>query len=141
MSISLGEFELRVFLGGTVNESTWRSRLIPMLNCEVYDPVVPDWKPEHQAEELRQREICDFCLYTITPLMSGVYSVAEAVDDSNKRPKKTLLCILHADDGKAFETHQTKSLAAVCRMVKANGAHVFSDLESVASFLNLQTER
>ena len=38
-------------------------------------------------------------MFVITPLMSGVYSIAEVVDASNKNPKKTILCVLD-DDGK-----------------------------------------
>ena len=39
-------------------------------------------------EEIKQRAECDFCLYVITPKMTGVYSIAEVVDDSNKRPEQ-----------------------------------------------------
>ncbi len=126
----------KVFLGGTCNESTWRERLIPMLNIEYFNPVVDDWTEECMVEELRQREMCDYCLYTLTPRMTGVYSVAEVVDDSNKRPEKTVLVLLRGDDDRAFSEHQWKSLKAVAKMVKNNGATIFYRLESVATYLN-----
>ena len=56
-----------------------------------------------------EREHCDFCLYVITPLMTGVYSIAEVTDDSNKRPEKTLFCVLHEDNNKKFTGAQLKS--------------------------------
>ena len=87
----------KVFLGGTCNESTWRDKLIKMLEIDYFNPVVDDWTEECYQEELRQREICDYCLYVITPRMTGVYSIAEVVDDSNKRPEKTIFCILNHD--------------------------------------------
>lgn len=126
----------KVFLGGTCNNSTWRDKLIPLLKIDYFNPVVDDWTPECQDEEIRQRELCDYCLYTITPKMTGVYSIAEVVDDSNKRPEKTILCVLDEDNGSSFSETQIKSLKQVKEMVKNNGANVFNSLEDIASFLN-----
>ena len=86
-----------VFLGGTCAESTWREESIPMLKIDYFNPVVDDWTLECQEEEIRQREQCDYCLYVITPKMQGYYSIAEVVDDSNKRPEKTVFCVLDTD--------------------------------------------
>jgi len=131
---------MRVFLGGTCNDSTWRDRLIPMLRIPYYDPVVPDWTPACQAEEIRQRETCTFCLYTITPLMTGIYAIAEAVDDSNKRPKATVFCVLAEDGDSAFTPGQLRSLDATARLVKANGGQAFKTLEECAEYLNGATQ-
>ena len=49
-------------------------------------------------EELKQREESDFCFYVLTPKMNGFFSVAEVVDDSNKRPAKTVFCFINKDD-------------------------------------------
>ena len=133
----------KVFLGGTCNESDWRDKLIAKLHSvDYFNPVVPNWTPECMEEELRQREICDFCLYVITPKMTGTYSIAEVVDDSNKRPDKTLFCYLENDF--EFETRtlykfnegQLKSLSRVANMVKENGAKVFNSLDEIAEYLN-----
>ncbi|MDN4618429.1 nucleoside 2-deoxyribosyltransferase domain-containing protein [Paenibacillus sp. PsM32] len=78
----------KVFLGGTCNNSIWREDLIPLLQRDYFNPVVPWWKPEHLKEELKQRGECDFVLYVLTAEMVGFYSIAEVVDDSNKRPEK-----------------------------------------------------
>ena len=64
--------------------------------------------------------------------MRGVYSIAEVVDDSNKRPDKTILVLLREDDGEQFTNEQWKSLCAVAGMVKRNGGKVFDHLKSVA---------
>ena len=128
----------KVFLGGTCNESTWRNELIEDLKINYFNPVVEDWTPECMAEEIRQRETCDFVLYTITPKMTGVYSIAEVIDDSNKRPEKTLLCILDEDNKKLFTNGQWKSLQQVGEMVRRNGGKTFVSLYSVAEYLNKQ---
>jgi hypothetical protein len=127
---------MKVFLGGTCNGSTWREQLTPLLTVDSFNPVVANWTPECQAEELRQREICDICLYTLTPKMTGVYSVAEAVDDSNKRPEKTVLLILGQDEDAVFTPHQAKSLQATANLVVSNGGRAFTDLGAAAAYIN-----
>jgi hypothetical protein len=122
----------KVFLGGTCGKSTWRDALIPVLEIGYFNPVVPNWTPECQEEERRQRVLCDFLLYAITSEMVGVYSIAEAVDDSNKRPAATVLCILLA----GFDAHQEKSLKAVGAMCASNGAKVVYSLAEAAHWLN-----
>lgn len=127
---------MKVFLGGTCNESTWRERFISMLKIEYFNPVVDDWTPECMKEEIYQRETCDFVLYTITPKMTGVYSIAEVVDDSNKRPSKTIFIRLKKDDNAEFTDAQWKSLDAVATMIVNNGGQAFTNLKSAANFIN-----
>ncbi len=125
----------RVFLGGTCNASLWRNRMVVYLvnsGLEYFNPVVDDWNLEAQANEFRERKECDFCLYTITPKMTGVYSIAEVIDDSNKRPEKTVLVLLRNDEDERFTEGQWKSLNAVARMVKHNGGTVFGSLKHAA---------
>ena len=126
----------KVFLGGTCNDSTWRKRLISMIKIDYFNPVVDDWNEECQLREIEERENCDFCLYVITPLMTGFYSIAEVVDDSNKRPEKTLFCILPRDNQYNFSEEKLHSLKAVTKLVESNGAKVFNSLTDVALFLN-----
>ena len=72
--------------------------------------------------------------------MTGVYSIAEVVDDSNKRPEKTVLCVLESErDGlnfSCFTKGEMKSLNAVKKMVKENEATICESLEEVAEYLN-----
>lgn len=127
---------VKVFLGGTVNQSNWRDIMMPQLEIDYFNPVVEDWNEEAYERELRERQECDFCLYLITPRMTGFYSVAEVVDDSNKRPERTLFCVLEEDDGQTFDAHQKKSLIAVGKMVAINGGRWFRSMEEVITFLN-----
>lgn len=126
----------KVFLGGTCNESSWREELKVLLTIGYFDPVVDDWNDEARQNELREREEADFVLYTITPRMTGVYSIAEAIDDSNKRPTKTIFCCLLADGEYSFNKSQKRSLYAVAQMVERNGGRVFNSLIGVAKYLN-----
>ena len=126
----------KVFLGGTCNDSKWRETIIPLLKINYFNPVVKNWTEEAQKEELKQREECSFVLYTITPLMTGVYSIAEVIDDSNKRPHKTIFVTLPKDGDKEFTPQQLKSLKAVGDMVTRNGGETFNSLEDAANYLN-----
>src|SRR5689334_13283750 len=100
----------KVFLGGTCNGSQWRKDMIKKLKIHYYDPMGEEWTPEMMKEELKQREESDFCLYVLTPKLEGFFSVAEVIDDSNKRPGKTIFSYLLEDDGKKFSEAQLKSL-------------------------------
>ena len=92
----VGNF-MKVFLGGTCNDSKWRDQLIPKLQIDYFNPVVADWTKECRKKEIQERKDADIVLYVVTPRMIGVYSIAEVVDDSNKRPGKTLFCVLPED--------------------------------------------
>ena len=125
-----------VFLGGTCNNSTWREELISKLKVSYFNPIVEDWTEECQKEEIRQRESCKYLLYVITPKMAGQYAIAESVDDSNKRPTKTVFCIIEVDDQVTFDQGQLKSLNQVGEMIKRNGGKFLRSLDDVASVLN-----
>ena len=143
---------MRVFLGGTCNGSLWRNELIPMLEAQgidYFNPVVDDWNEEAQQRKIQEREECDICLYCITPKMPGGYSIAEVVDDSNKRPEKTVFVVLdwvyddHAslippDGGSGiveFDEGQKRSLEQVGRMVGGNGGKYCDSLLSASEYI------
>lgn len=127
----------RVFLGGTTNDSKWRDVLIPYLKIDYFNPVVEDWTEEAYQNELKEREICDYCLYVITPKMLGSYSIAEAVDDSNKRPGKTIFTFIDKDGKQQFSPAQLKSLDKVGVMVENNGGLYLKTLTEVIKYLNI----
>lgn len=112
---------MKVFLGGTCAGWKWRDELQPLLKCDYYNPIVKN-------------------LYGITNGIKGVYSIAEVVDDSNKRPEKTIFLNLYKTYERSGESKQmAHSLKAVENMLKANGVVVFSSekaLLEVADYLN-----
>lgn len=138
----------KVFLGGTCNDSTWRNDVIKKLKIDYFNPVVTDWNEEAKEREIKERETADFVLYVITPRMKGVYSIAEVVDDSNKRPDKTIFCYLKedkklkseiekdGDDTIKFDKFQLNSLNEVGNMVERNGGNYLKNLDEVIEFLN-----
>jgi len=126
----------KVFLGGTVNKSKWRDYVMPRLKINYFNPVVDDWDEEAYQRELYEREHSEFCLYVITPKMTGVYSIAEVVDDSHRRPWGTLFCMVPEDEEDRFTKAQVKSLEATGRLVERNGGKWLKDLDEVIDYLN-----
>lgn len=133
----------KVFLGGTCNKTDWREELIPLLKCEYFNPVITDreWTEEDRLNEINQRKASDIVLYVITPRMTGLYSIAEMVDDSNNRPDSTVVFIRKTDINDEGKTIQfipsiAKSMAAIETLVKGNGATVCYNLQQVVDHLN-----
>jgi len=124
----------RVFLGGTCAGSIWRDQLIKVLQVEYFNPVVADWTPAAQAEEAVQKQLCNVHLYVITKDMTGVFSIAEAVDSACTAGKLTILHVIP----EGFAEPQLKSLVAVCDLVRNRGgiAYVDDDLMRTARILN-----
>lgn len=130
---------ITVFLGGTCNSSTWRDELLTMLDSEkvdAFNPVVDDWDEQAQANEDWHKANDDFCLYVLTPEMTGIYSIFEVADDSNKRPEKTIFCVLPERDGKTFSVGIQKNFLKIKKDLIRNGARVCESLEEIATFLN-----
>jgi hypothetical protein len=127
---------MKLFLGGTCNDSQWRNYMIPKLKIDFFNPVVDDWTVDCQKIEDIEKDTSDFCLYTITPKMTGFYSIAELVDDSNKRPNRTLFCLLCEDEGSTFNEGQRRSFDAIKNLVIQNGVLYFDDLDKVIAFVN-----
>jgi hypothetical protein len=131
---------MKVFLGGTCNESKWREELIKTLKIDYFNPVVEDWTPECQEVEKREKEKSDYNLFVITPKMSGVYSIAELVECCFKKPHRTIFLYLKEDEGENFDEGQIRSLDAVGKMVVENNGGWFFELSEVAKFLNGESE-
>lgn len=129
---------INVFMGGTCEGYDWRKDLEKHFEgndkIRLFNPVVDDWNEEAKANEIRERENCDLCLYTITPHIRGVYSIAEVVDDSNKRPGKTLFCYIEPDD-KKFDNKMRHSIEEVGNMVERNGGTVFTNIKELINYL------
>jgi len=132
---------MRVFLGGTVGESKWRDYVMPRLEVDYFNPVVPDWNDEAWAREIYERKTCDYVLYVLSPKMEGYYSIAEVADDSYKRPDRTILCNLFNDDGAVFESHRKAELQKVAKLVISNGGTVLETLDDIVEFLNSANNR
>ncbi len=131
---------MKVFLGGTTDGSTWRDEIIPKLKIAYFNPAIANLDAEAFENIIRERENCEFCLYVITPRMKGFLLISEVVDDSNRRPERTLFYFMDRDGDCAFNRHQVKSLNAVGRMVESNGAKWFKSFDELVTFLNSQVQ-
>ena len=130
---------MKVFLGGTCSGWRWRDKLQPLFKCKYYNPIVKNWSEADRLREVHERETSDYVLYGITNGIKGVYSIAEVVDDSNKRPEKTLFLNLYEeDDDRGFTKQMSHSLKAVENLLRSNGVQIFNSIEAAADFLNFE---
>lgn len=127
---------MKVFLGGTCSGWNWRNELQRLLKCDYYNPIVKNWDEKDRKREVHERETSDYVLYGITSGIKGVYSIAEVVDDSNKRPEKTIFLNLYRINGSQSSIQMKHSLQAVENLLVENGVRVFNKIEAVAKFLN-----
>lgn len=127
---------MKVFLGGTCSGWKWRDELQPLLKCNYYNPIVRNWSEKDRIREVQERENADYVLYGITNGIKGVYSIAEVVDDSNKRPEKTLFLNLYKEDDRVHTKQMAHSLKAVENLLKENGVKCFTSIKEVADYLN-----
>lgn len=125
-----------IFLGGTMNGSKWRDEIKDKLEISYYDPTVNSWDKSNALDEVDKRNKAKINTYVITPKMKGCYSIAEMIDDSNKRPKSTIICILKEYEGITFGEHEWESLEATKEIAKSNGVLVVDTLDEVIKFIN-----
>lgn len=124
-------------LGGSCGTSKWReSMVIPKLSCTYFNPVVDEWDEAAYQNELYHRANDDYLLYVISPLTAGLYSIAEVVDDSNKRPEKTIFCFLESDGDESYSKDEIKALNKIGTLVESNGAKYCKTIEDVIKLLN-----
>lgn len=116
---------MRIFLGGTCADTTWRDEFIKEITpfgIEYFNPVVKDWTPECQAiEEDEKNNKCDCHLYVITKEMMGTYSIAEIINSAWQAVVygTTVNFVVFAvlDEG-TWQKHEKKSFDAIMKMVK-----------------------
>jgi len=114
----------KFFLGGTCANTTWRDKLISLAkytDFNYFNPVVKDWTPECQKiEEDEKNNKCNIHLYTITPEMEGVYSIAEIVNSTwqaqlyGTNTDMTLMLVMGNEND--FGKKMWKSLMATIRL-------------------------
>lgn len=117
--------EVLVFLGGTCNGSSWRNELIPhpdRLGIKYFNPVVDDWTPEFQKLEEEVKKNSPIHLYVITKDMTGVFSIAESMNDAwissltdDLNPVYTIFYVVK----EGFTEGQIKSLDATVRLLNS----------------------
>lgn len=121
---------MKIFLGGTCADTTWRDEFIKEIEpfgVQYFNPVVKDWTPECQAiEEDEKNNKCDCHLYVITKEMMGTYSIAEIINSAWQAvvygTKVNFVVFAVLDEG-TWQKHERKSFDATMRLVKSIAPH------------------
>lgn len=130
------------FLGGTINGSSWRSKLAPQLTCEFFDPVVLEWTPDDRKREDEAKHGAKIHVYAITPKHTGFFTIAEMTKAVCGVPEcRVGLLFLEEDDGVTFDEHQAASVTAIRELLSAYpNATIFDDIDHLASWLNKELQ-
>lgn len=125
---------MRILLtGGLKADSKIAEQIRSQVNpsCQIDSALQGDEK-QNQSESTTY----DYYLYIIAPGMKGIMPVVRLVDDSNKKPVKTIFCFVDREKDDEFSKHQLKSLKAIAEIVKRNGGTWIESIEGVIAFLN-----
>lgn len=128
-----------VFLGGTINGSTWRDRFIPLLKVSYFNPVVEGWTIEDREREEQAKAAAKVLLFVITPRQKGFYAVVEAAVAAAQynAHKKVVLVFEGSDEGVSWEAHQADSLMAVENLLLKNySVFIAEDMQEAADYIN-----
>lgn len=142
-SVESREHNGKVFLGGTCNDSTWRGKLIPLLNTsvEVFNPVVENWSLETQQTEEHEKRAALLNLYVLTPKQTGFYSFSELAVSAMKDPEHTVVTVLNDDEGVEWDEKQKASIDAVEKLLKDEAnITVLHSLDETARVINEKIE-
>ena len=131
---------MKVFLGGTCNESKWRDAIIPNLSIDYYNPVKEEWSEEAFQEEIQAKLDCNYFLYCLTPKYTGYFSFAEVINESFHYSNQTIFCFLTEDGDNKFSKEETESLKELGSRVVENGGLWLDNLDEVSTFLNSTQE-
>jgi hypothetical protein len=124
--------KVKIFLGD-INNFSWLNQFISTLKIDKSNIVFDFWSQSFNLNGgICLKQDCDVCLYAFTSKMIDVYSVAKAVDDSNKTPNNTIFVM---EEGE-FDS-QWSSLTDVAYLIESNGSKVFKSLEDAAEYINL----
>jgi len=90
-------------------------------------------------EMAQDKKDCDIHLYVISPL-TALITIAEAVDNSNKHPQKTVFYLvpsaLKENKNVYISMSQIPELAAVGKLIQANGGVCLYELKELIHWLN-----
>ena len=157
----------KVFLAGTCNGSIWRDHLMALLRVKCFNPVVDDWNEEAQKNEIEQRKLCKYTVVCITPSMTGLYSIAELIDDLHEENKIVIFCVLKDEipinyvniqkeiqlnnpsvpkpiypmNKIEFDESEMKSFNAIGEMVKRHDGLYTNSLQQIANYINKMEEK
>lgn len=137
---------IKLFLGGTVGNNTWRDKFIADLveqgvpSDVIFNPVVSDWNEAAQAAEEQAKAEAQYMMFYISdPKQEGLnmsaYSMVEATMALYDKPETAVV----AFDKDSFNGHPLKAMNQTEKVLKRRfpNANILGSLtESVDWFVN-----
>jgi len=139
--------QMKVFLGGSCNPTTWRTDIaIPLLKkagVSYFNPQVENWTQECVEIEAREKADADVLLYVIDGETRAIASMLEATEAIVSKRATVLVIIGVPFDaiigGYSISNTEVKDLNRariyLTDIAKRNGVKVYTDIESAVSEL------
>ena len=131
---------MKVFLEGPRDNSKWKDKLIPILQCNYINPTGDGWTPEDEAEKKAE---CDVHLYVVSRRQFKYHTIAQILESAIKadrhfeNPKYVIYCLLYEDDNVGFNRQEIRSLMIAKDIFKKFDNCIFcTQLDEVANLLN-----
>lgn len=127
---------MRVFLGGTQNNSLWRDQVT--INRTI-DYIIPEPKVNGVTSSITEeaKEKCDILVYTITPLSIGVSDIVEAATSIWLYPnKEIIICVLEIDGYMHFNTKMLMDIRSSFISLIKYGLTVVNTIDDLNAHLN-----
>lgn len=124
-----------LFLGGNTNSKfrpNWRNQLLEnkglVSKFDMFNPVVKNWSESDQLNEEIHRNQDDVLLFAL--MGNNIFSIAEAVDCSNKRPESTIV-LIDLEEIERNKSIRIKSIKEIGRMLSINGTTVVYTMDDL----------
>lgn len=140
-----------VYLGGTTPSHNptygWRGELIPFLKenkIDFFNSVVEEWDQDCIRIEDEKKKLSHVNLFVITPLMEGVYSIAELMEcaikaQSQETGQMVIFCLLDREfDDKVdaeWSKNQMTSFDIVGKRISQLGGRYLRSMPELKEFL------
>lgn len=122
----------RVFIAGRGDYGNWRSDIKRLLG-EAVDTIESAGRGMINAQrDAFEKEHADSIVFVITPSALSTFDLANAVNESNKRPEKTIVCFLSAGSEWMHDPRRYAELAEIRAILEANGATCVNSLTEIA---------
>jgi len=124
-----------VFIAGRGDYGNWRSEIKRLLGDNVITAESSGRGLVNAQHDAFEKEHADAIVFVITPSALSTFDLANAVNESNKRPEKTIVCFLSAGNEWMHDPRRYAELSEVRAILESNGARCLNGLAEITELI------
>ncbi|MGH1366612.1 MAG: hypothetical protein ACRBF0_23835 [Calditrichia bacterium] len=124
-----------VFVAGRGDYGNWRSTIKRLLTDNVVIAESSGRGLVNAQHDAFEKEHADAIVFVITPSALSTFDLANAVNESNKRPEKTIVCFLSAGNEWMHDPRRYAELSEIRAILESNGARCLNSLSELADII------